>query len=295
MPGIPNEIQQAPVAYIKIKDDLEIVELNAAAASLGIKQQDLLTHYLADRDAVVLSSKLEEQNGFTLNVVVNSPVSEKPVLVQTIPEGGDWHIWMIDLSEQTALASRVRQLKSPLNKVLKQVQHHAVTGLGYSELLTVILEDEKNFSAEKLSALRQYQTEITNNLRQLQQLAAKENSSEVSIGSLRQTVLVVDQHKELTALISELLITQGYKVVSFSDPEKAIRYCEINGEKISTAVIDNELCDSEGVNLTKRVLTLKPSLSIIKLVSEVIDEEDGSVCKPVNFDELLAAIESRGR
>ncbi len=292
MSDLPIAIQNAPIVYIKVNDGLSVVDRNLAAKSLGIENQQIVTGFFRDEEGTAFRNACKEGEPFELNVEFRNESLEKPFLVQASHEDSHWHLWLIDHSEQVALASQVRLLKKPLNKVLKQVQHYAVTGLGYSELLTVILDDESNLSADKLTAVKQYQAEITNNLKHLQQLAAAEKSNVVSLSPGRRTVLVVEKHKDLTEVISELLLSQGYKVVSFSDQEKAIRYCEINGEKVNTAVVDGDLRDADGIPLPEKLVQMNPSVEMIRLVSGENEMEAGTVSKPINFDELLTAIEN---
>ena len=184
------------------------------------------------------------------------------------------------------LADQIRRLKHPDSNKMRQINQLAVTAAGYSELLDVILADSDSLGPDKLNTVRQYQHELTKNLSAMHRVVTN-NKAVMKKGS----VLVADQNDALTELISELLRDEGYKVVGFSDPNTALKYFRVNEHNIQKAVVDEGLICENDASLVATLQTTSPDLGLIVLSEDSDSRDHGKVSKPLDFKDLLEAME----
>ena len=299
-------IELAPIAHIVIDDQLMIQAANQEARHWRMLAGTNLSLFLPIDDITSLKANIAGAvDPFELDLRIRNESMEKPVQVKGIPGEGTCCLWFFDLSEVSALSHQIRRLKQPVSRVLRQVNHLAATGLAYSEFVDVMVTDNQVLSPEKLSIAAEYQREILEAFRHIQALvAADPKTSPPSIDkSSRASILVVDQHRERTEVISELLKSRGYRVVSFHDAQSALEYCGINGNQVATAIIDEEL--GAGSQLLQRLGEISARINIVTLVTgdkntseesvaaSFAIESETKVTKPIDFEELLKAIDRR--
>ena len=278
-------IQSAPVAVIRLAEDDRIAAANHCAAALG------LTPGLCLNDCV---SGLEE-SFYQLISRQSSPRSwlirladrEKRFRIDAVLQPDGLYLWLQDQTELSGLAEKLRRQSGPETRLLRQINHQAVTAMGYAELLDVITDDHEMIGGDKLSAVRQYLKDISRALRVIQQAASRENTDSVESQS---AVLVVEGHAALSELISELLRAEGYKVVSFSDAVSALKYFTMNQHAVQKAVIDEAL-QAETNPLVTELRAIAPELEIVTLTERENSDTPHSVLKPVDFQLLLRAVE----
>jgi len=114
---------------------------------------------------------------------------------------------------------------------------------------------------------------------------------------MSETVLVVDDDKNMCWILSRLLSEDGFKVKSVSSAKEAIPLIEEGG--ITVAILDYRLPDMNGIELfeyIKRKYSLIPSILITSYGSMQIREEakEAGFCayfdKPFSNQELIRII-----
>ena len=199
---------------------------------------------------------------------------------------GLWYCWLNDLSETLVLAEQVNRLKQPETKLLRHLQQAAVSGMGYSELVDVILDDSESLPQDKMATVTQYHREVTGALTRILELLKGEKRT-LAAGHADKLVVVADSHEALAELITELLRTEGYKVASFTDAGSTLTYCNMNAAGIGQALIDENMTDGDG----RRIIDVlaESGLRVIRLSEHADDSQ--SVQKPVDFRQLLEVLE----
>lgn len=285
MTDLPDILKRAPIAMIVLNREDRVVDSNDLARTLGFVAHTMMNDLL-----IGLEEKFCEaiQHGPPLRSWrVRIDDREKRFQITWQAEGENFFVWFQDISEQVALAEKVRKTKAPSSKQLRQANHQAVTGLGYAELLEVIMDDHDILSGEKLTAVKHYQSEVANTLRAIQRITLNEGKD----AAIEPTsIMVAESHAALSELISELLRAEGYRATSFSDAESALKFYALNHHTIQKAVIDETLKSDEEF-LTAALKKLAPELEIITLTDNEQIQSPGSVLKPVDFQLLLSAVE----
>lgn len=277
-------LETSPVALVVLDGDDFIIQANEKAVAMGLCTGTTLAGYIAN-----LKEKFVDH-------VRHQPASqlyrmkfeygEKRCRASFEENNGDLYVWLVDVSEQLVLADQIRRLKQPDSKKMRQISQLMVTAAGYSELLDVILADSDALDSDKLNTVRQYQHELTKNLTAMHRVVTN-SKAEAKRGS----VLVADQNDALTELISELLRDEGYKVVGFSDPNMALKYFRVNEHNIQKAVIDEGLICDNDVTLVSTLQKASPDLALLVLSEDSDSRDDGKVSKPLDFQDLLEAME----
>jgi CheY-like chemotaxis protein len=285
---LPESIQGSPVALVVVNGDDEILAVNNCADNWGLTPGMVMTDCVSGlRESFTETVRFQSE---TATYQLRLSAREKRIKVTLHQTDEGFYAWLFDISEQLALAEQIRRLKLPDNKSLRQINQYAISALGYAELLDVIMDDSEVISGDKLAAVIQYQKELSNNLKQIQQLADREKLTADKVKPIRASVLVADGHKAITELITELLQTEGYKVVSFSDAYSVLKYFAVNGDTINKAVIDEKLTGHANVPLIDLLRQSSPDLPIISLTDQETRAVN-SVQKPLDFHSLLSAIE----
>ncbi len=261
-----------------------ITTVNDAAADMGFESGNRVNDYLAGM-AEPFCDHIRYQPRSTV-YRFRFQAAEKACKVTPIEFAELNCLWLQDISENLSLADQLRQVRKPESMQFRQINQLVITAMGYSELLDVVMSDEEMLSAEKLSTVKQYQMEITRNLRAIQDLIdGKEKSVQ------KGNVLVVEQHETLAELISELLRGEGYKVTTFSDAESGLKYAKLNGPGIQVAIIDELMNTESSESLPDALKKVAPELSILRLTDR--GEGEGTIRKPLDFNRLLEAVQER--
>ncbi|MBT4163134.1 MAG: response regulator [Gammaproteobacteria bacterium] len=286
MSGFSSQLQNAPIALIAIGDDDVIVDANLQAIEAGLTVGESMKKYQPDLGAPFREA-VEHQRD-TESWLFRFDDSEKRYRITSITNDTILYCWLQDLSEQVALAEKVKQLKDPGSKRLRRINHQATTALGYAELLEVIMDDHEMLTAEKLSAVKQYQSEVANSLKMIQQIAQQEKEGKAVASS---SILVAESHEALSELITELLRAEGYRVACFSDGQSALKYYSVNREAISKAIIDENLKGEGNLPLVMALRDMAPDLEIVTLTADASASSRDRILKPVDFQLLLKAVE----
>lgn len=114
-------------------------------------------------------------------------------------------------------------------------------------------------------------------------------------------ILVVDDEKEITEILAEILIERRYEVVSFHDGKKAIQYIRDNQGGCHIAIVDMAIPGMLGHCLIEEALKIKPALKIIPVSARYAAEmkeklrsvgfdPDKLVAKPFDLPRLVEQI-----
>ncbi len=114
-------------------------------------------------------------------------------------------------------------------------------------------------------------------------------------------ILVVDDEPSIAALLKEFLEIYGASVSTCHHPLQAIAEFESAPERVDLLITDETMPVLSGMDLTKRLLQIRPTLPVILCTgySEHVNAEVaakqgifGFMQKPVNMDELLSLIQT---
>lgn len=76
-------------------------------------------------------------------------------------------------------------------------------------------------------------------------------------------ILVVEDDKDMSRIISSILKEEGYKIDRAYDGEQAIK--KIKAKDYNLMILDYKLPDINGINVLKEVRRTKPSLKVIMI------------------------------
>ena len=286
MRELPETLQYAPMPLLIIDAGGSITTLNDAASSMGFERGTKLPDYVSGiREPIGEYLRYQPPGGIHR---FRFRGAEKPCKVTPIEFEELTCLWLQDLSENLALADQISQQKKPGSLQLKQINQLTITAMGYSELLDVVMGDSATLSANKLATVKQYQQEITGNLRAIQDLIA--GTDRPARGG---NILVVEQHETLAELISELLRGQGYKVTTFSEAGSALKYVTLNARTLDKAIVDQDLTTESEDSFADALKMAAPDLPILLLTDQSGGGQHGAgtIRKPLDFRLLLQAVQ----
>jgi signal transduction histidine kinase/ActR/RegA family two-component response regulator len=130
------------------------------------------------------------------------------------------------------------------------------------------------------------------------QQALKESGREPYLsGARRETVLVVDDEKEVVFSIKDILEAEGYKVFAAENPEYGLELFHAVAGKIDVAIIDIVMPVMNGAELTKELKQINPSVKVIGMSGfdsgTIVKEARHIDCflkKPFDGEALFACI-----
>jgi DNA-binding response OmpR family regulator len=116
-----------------------------------------------------------------------------------------------------------------------------------------------------------------------------------------ESVIVVDDEIELSALFKEFLTKEGYNTISFSDPLMALEYFEETFDKHYLIITDMRMPGMSGIELAKKIREINNKIKIFLITAfDINDLENNSdfiaaridklIQKPVHFVELRKII-----
>lgn len=282
-----NQLEYAPLPLVVIDEEDVIRDFNARAERLGFQLGTSIGFYVQGIDG--LFAEMLDAVSETKTWQFSFTEMDKKCKVFSIKDQGMIYCWLQDLSEHMALAEKLRNIHDPASKQLRQINHMASTAMGYAELLEVIMTDHDSISADRLSAVRQYQKEVRETLQSI--LHTSHESGRPRNGH-KVSILVAESHETLNELISELLKSEGYRVANFMDAESVVKYYRLNQHSAQKAIIDESLTCLDGRNLAQVLREIDPGLDILTLTNDDNTTSDGAILKPVDFQKLLRAVET---
>ena len=116
-----------------------------------------------------------------------------------------------------------------------------------------------------------------------------------------ETVLAVDDDPDFLAMLQEMLVPQGYKVLIASNGEEALKITISQQEKIDLLLTDVILPGIKGQDLAKKLQSLFPDVNILfmsgylcpSMAHSTPDKKcEAFIQKPFTFNSLLRKIRS---
>ena len=282
MPELSPELSAAPLPLLLLDPDNVIIAANGAAVTMGFEIGASINDYLHLQGRNV-GAEIASAPGNKL-WRLTFPDSEKHCYLSIHESESGVFCWLRDMSEQLAIADRLRQMKEPGGKQLRRINHLSSTALGYAELLDVIMEDPTSLAAEQQALVRHYQAEVRQALQSIQEIAVAES---ITGQSKKDAVLLVESHTALNELITELLKSEGYKVTSFLDAQSAIQYFRVNHHAVQAAIIEDDQGSADTLGLPGLLKDIAPALSIITLAADPDSVPGLAIRKPLDINQLL--------
>jgi DNA-binding NtrC family response regulator len=113
--------------------------------------------------------------------------------------------------------------------------------------------------------------------------------------------MVVDDERDILQVLEKGLQNNGFNVVAFSDPIKALEHFEKNREDINLVVTDARMAGMSGFQLARMIKKLQEDVRVILISAFEINKEefdkvlpsthiDGFLTKPFRVADLVEAI-----
>jgi two-component system cell cycle sensor histidine kinase/response regulator CckA len=98
-----------------------------------------------------------------------------------------------------------------------------------------------------------------------------EGGMPISQSPPKETVLVVDDEREVLALVADILRAKGYTVLSASDPREALRLARTRSEPIHLLLTDVVMPFMNGVELAEELRTILPGVKVLFMSAYTTD------------------------
>ncbi|MGK0341598.1 MAG: CheY-like chemotaxis protein/PAS domain-containing protein [Candidatus Azotimanducaceae bacterium] len=209
-----------------------------------------------------------------------------------------------DTSELVALARQLKTDKQPERKFVHELSNALTTTLGYTELISMMLEEHDEFSGERLAAVRRYEAEVFEGLKRADSIiknkkqgAAQQFSPAIPLK--RKHVVVVDDEAQITEFLSELLRARQYKVTAFTESTEALEFYKMNWEQVDLVIMDQVMPEMSGIMLATELLAYDRSQPIVLCTGDqmlIKEQMAGKVkirhflSKPIDINELTAMV-----
>lgn len=109
--------------------------------------------------------------------------------------------------------------------------------------------------------------------------------------------MIIDDDEDILNLFHDFLIKQGYDVVTFLEPLRALQEIQSNPLKYSLIITDIRMPGISGIELVKRVSSVNEDLKVILMSAfEVNGDElkeltyNDHLQKPIHMNELARTI-----
>jgi two-component system cell cycle sensor histidine kinase/response regulator CckA len=98
-----------------------------------------------------------------------------------------------------------------------------------------------------------------------------EGGMPISQSPPKETVLVVDDEREVLALVADILRANGYTVLSASDPREALRLARTRSEPIHLLLTDVVMPFMNGGELAEELRTIRPGVKVLFMSAYTTD------------------------
>jgi len=172
------------------------------------------------------------------------------------------------------------------------------TGLGLSVVHGIVKEHQGHISAQSIPGIETTFKVLFPILKTDAEPVAEKPTGTVLPGG-KETVLIVDDEKEITITLSQILSKHGYKVQAFTDSMEAMRFFKEKPGAIDLVITDMTMPGITGSQLAREMLSIRPELPVIlctgysDLISIESAREAGILAylqKPVMMSTLLQTI-----
>ena len=118
----------------------------------------------------------------------------------------------------------------------------------------------------------------------------------------KHSVMLVEDDEGILATEKKELENHGFRVISYSDPQAALRYIKRGGNSISLVIINARMVEMTGFKLARDIKYLRPTLKVILISTFEMNKEelhkvmphtliDGFLCKPFPISRLMEVID----
>lgn len=294
-------LDSAPVGVLIIDEMHRIRAINVQAKSLlGCDEGDLLADRVNAYDTEILARALtrgDDAHALRLELNTGGRTLE---LTASGPQGQGWStLFIVDISEKIALGRQLRTERQPSRKLLYRLHSIVASMLGYTELITLMLDEEPLISGDRLSVIRLHHKEVREGLQSLARLLKVERQGGRRPGSNTiplnpPHIVVIDDEPAITAFIAELMKGLRYRVSAFTDPQAALLHCQEHSERVDLVIVDHSLPSAPEGSCVARLLGLPGDFPIV-ICSESADDLPHSVrthlChKPIDISDLTRIV-----
>ena len=118
----------------------------------------------------------------------------------------------------------------------------------------------------------------------------------------KHSVMLVEDDEGILATEKKELENHGFRVISYSDPQAALRYIKRGGNSIRLVIINARMVEMTGFKLARDIKYLRPTLKVILISTFEIKQGelekvmphtliDGFLCKPFPISRLMEVID----
>ena len=276
-------LDRAPIGLAEVSSDGTIVTGNHLARAL-LAQTELAGCTLEDfihPDAITTWQTLwrrflagEDVQGETLQVQL-SPQRTRFLRFTFDRQAGRRYLWLDDRSEQRALTTQLTRDAAPERSLLHELNNALTTGVGFVDVIEHLLKERTQLSGESLVALREHLALVRRSLDETDALLNESrrtrrtphvpasDSISVDLDVEPRHLLVVDDEPAILELLDELFGERRYRVSSFSNAARALRFFADEAPSIDVAIIDHVMPGVSGIGLASEMLAIRADLPII--------------------------------
>jgi CheY-like chemotaxis protein len=295
---INSIIEAMPLGVIELDSEGLVKNINAYGIDLGIQPGQIFSA-LIHPDSKTEFNKLEQDPSFEVQVQIQSEIGTFHVRISLFSE----FIYFIrDLSEQFAISVQLQKSREPAKKFLHDISNAFTTTMGYSELTTMMLEENETLTGDRLGSLKRYQSEVLLGLKRVDTLIKEQRQRKVNPETIpinRRHVMVIDDEPSITAFLSELMRAKHYKVSAFTSSLAALKFYRESVDNVDLVIMDQKMPEMNGITLATEFLALNIDLPIILCTGDlslISDQYSGKIkiehfiSKPIDISELTQMV-----
>lgn len=291
----------APVGIVRASEDGTITWANETAFELmGCTVGQQIDEFIHP-DAAPRFRQLRSIPGDTAELRLRARQGSKAAsVVATDVAQGEQCLFFSDISERVALARQLRATQEPGRKILHQLHTANTTMTGYTELISVMLEEEASLEGERLTVVRRYHQEIRRCQQTIDRLlkvarhGGKRPDSNATISINRRHIVVVDDEAPLADYVTELMRGLQHKVTTFNDANEAARFIRTHASEINLVITDYTMPSLSGLDLATQAHAVRGDLPILICPEQELSIDDNEhlfQCrKPIDINDLIQIV-----
>lgn len=296
----------SPVAFLAIDETLNILQINRAAQKLlslpavDIKNENFLSFIHKDFQNTFSGNaeNLGIDETWEQELMINTGNGSSTSVRLTLHKYSEFMVvWLSDLSELKALSVQIKEQKLPLRKFMHDIGNSLTGAAGYSDLVSMLLNNVSLVSGDKLASLKKYHGEIVKSLRKSQELIKETSWQELKAKEGKsKNIMIVDDEPAIASLLTELMQQDNHNVQTFSDSREALTYFLEHAPSIDLVISDHFMPGLSGIEMATEMLACRKELQILLCTGDggIIEQQaDGElnikyfISKPIDIAELL--------
>jgi len=298
---------QLPVGILTVERDFCVKRGNSFAFELlQIELGANLREIVHPDSKTTFDSLLSDPTTRTADIQFLSGGNSLHTKVHLTDTGPRSTVVVQDISELVALGRQLKSGKQPERKFVHEIGNVLTSTIGYTELINMMLEEQEEFSGERLAAIRRYEREVMEGLKRADALIknkklgpAQQFSPAIPLN--RKHVMVVDDEVQITKLLCELLRAKQYKVTAFTESVEALDYYRDHWREVDLVIMDQIMPERSGTTLAEELLAYDRSQHIVLCTGDQLifqEQMAGKVkirhflSKPIDINELTEMVSS---